>query len=201
MDWNTELDQVAEAIKPIAEGVHTFRIVSAKPTKAGSGNDMIRLECKVEGGPDNGRMGIVNIVFPFGNPRAVRMTMRRLAAFGITEEMLRAENPSIPQIAAKLIGVSAPGMVTHREWNNEVQNDIDFSTAVTGGGAGIPPAPTVPAPQVQAPATSLDDTTTAAPQPPTTAAPQPNVSAAPAPAPAPVATLDDQLEDDPFQTQ
>jgi hypothetical protein len=153
INWGSELDKVDEATKPIAEGAQNFRIVEAKPTKAtSSGNPMIRLSAKVDGGPDDGKIAYVNLVFPFDNPRAMKMTLRRLNGLGISAELLKAENPSIEQIAAKLIGRSASGTVTHREWNGEVQNDVDFM----GGGNTpnvVPDAPSIPKPDISAPVT------------------------------------------------
>jgi hypothetical protein len=147
IDWNSELDKVDEATKPIAEGPASFRIVEAKPTKASSsGNPMIRLSAKVEGGPDDGKVAFVNLVFPFDNPRAMKMTLRRLTGLGISADLLKAENPSIEQIAAKLIGRLASGTVTHREWNGEVQNDVDFVGSAMP--SGVPDAPSIPKPDI-----------------------------------------------------
>jgi len=147
INWGSELDKVDEATKPISEGGHTFRIVEAKPTKASSsGNPMIRLSAKVEGGPDDGKVAYVNLVFPFDNPRAMKMTLRRLNGLGVSADLLKAENPSIEQIAAKLIGRSAGGTVTHREWNGEVQNDVDFMGS--GTPSGVPDAPSIPKPDI-----------------------------------------------------
>lgn len=153
INWGSELDKVDEATKPIAEGPHTFRIVEAKPTKAtSSGNPMIRLSAKVEGGPDEGKIAYVNLVFPFDNPRAMKMTLRRLNGLGISAELLKAENPSIEQIAAKLIGRSSTGTVSHREWNGETQNDVDF---MSSGGVPnvVPDAPSIPRPDIAEPVT------------------------------------------------
>lgn len=145
INWQSELDKVEEGTKPIAEGTHNFRIVEAKPTKASSsGNSMIRLSAKVEGGPDDGKIAFVNLVFPFDNPRAMKMTLRRLGGLGVSAELLKAENPSIEQIAAKLIGRLAGGTVTHREWNGELQNDVDFMGS--GTPSGVPSAPSVSQP-------------------------------------------------------
>jgi len=154
INWGSELDKVDEATKPIAEGVHTFRIVEAKPTKASSsGNPMIRLSAKVEGGPDEGKVAFVNLVFPFDNPRAMKMTLRRLSGLGISAELLKAENPSIEQIAAKLIGRSSNGTVAHREWNGETQNDVDFMN--TGAVPNVvPDAPSIPRPDISEPVTA-----------------------------------------------
>lgn len=150
IDWNSELNKVEEGTKPISEGPHSFRVVEAKPAKAASsGNPMIRISAKVEGGPDDGKVAYVNLVFPFDNARAMKMTLRRLNGLGISSELLKAENPSIEQIAAKLIGRLATGQVTHREWNGEVQNDVDFMGSATPG--GVPDAPAVPKPDIPTP--------------------------------------------------
>jgi hypothetical protein len=167
IDWGAELDRVEQATKPMAEGPHTFRIVDAKPVTASTGNKMIKLTCKVEGGPDDGKLGYNNIVFTFDNPRALKMTLRRLRALGIDADLLRGEKPSIEQIAGKLMGRSAEGNVTHRQWNGETQDDIDFGAAGSGTPV-IPAAPVVggPAPVV-APAPTKEAAAPPAPVIPT----------------------------------
>lgn len=154
IDWGSELDRVEKATKPITEGVHSFRIVEAKPATASTGNKMIKLTCKVEGGPDDGKVSYTNIVFTFDNPRAMKMTLRRLASLGINPDTLKAENPSIEQIAGKLMGRKADGTVSHRMWNGEVQDDINFGVGSSSPGVAAPPTidgpgvPSIPTPSV-----------------------------------------------------
>lgn len=145
INWSQELDRVHEATKPISVGTHQFRITEAKPTKSSAGAPMIRLVCRVDGGPDDGKTAYVNLVFTFDNPRAMKMTLRRLSGLGISEETLKAENLSIEQIAARLIGRSAAGKVEHRDWNGETQSDVDFMGAGSTPGVVAPPVTAAPA--------------------------------------------------------
>jgi len=155
IDWNSELDKVAEATKPITPGVHSVTITQATPTLSSTGNQMINLVVRVEGGADDGKIAYPRVVFAFENPRAMKMTLRRLANLGISEQILRAEGPSIEQIAGRLIGRTVRGTVTHREYNGETQNEVDFldnsgagpATAAGVPNVAVPPvAPTVAAP-------------------------------------------------------
>jgi len=153
INWNEELKKVDEGTKPISQGDHDFRVMAASVATANtSGNKMIKLDVAVQGGPDNGKHAFVNIVFSFENPRAMKMTIRRLGSFGITPEFLSAQNPNLEQIAGMLIGRSVKGSVTHREWKGETQNDVDFignGVPVNPGALpSVPGVPNIPAPVV-----------------------------------------------------
>lgn len=152
VNWGEELDRVEEETKPIEEGEHMFKITGAQPTRAASsGNQMIKMVLVVDGGPDHGKTAYNNLVFPLGNPRAMKMTMKRLGALGFTKEALRVENPTVEQIAARIVGQTVKGVVSHREYKGEIQADVDFID--TPGGSvpaaprpGVPNVPTVPTP-------------------------------------------------------
>jgi hypothetical protein len=166
IDWNKELDKVDEATRPIAEGEHTFKIIDATATVSSTGNRMIRTTVKVEEpDPDAGKTAIVNLVFTFDNPRGMKMTIRRLKNIGVSEESLKAENLTIEQIAQRIVGQVAQGKVAHREWNGEMQNDVDF---VKSGVSGVPsaPSPSLPTPPTPSapPAPPTSDDTPPAPQ-------------------------------------
>jgi hypothetical protein len=115
--------------------------------------------------PDAGKTAIVNLVFTFDNPRGMKMTIRRLKNIGVSEESLKAENLTIEQIAQRIVGQVAQGKVAHREWNGEMQNDVDF---VKSGVSGVPsaPSPSLPTPPTPSapPAPPTSDDTPPAPQ-------------------------------------
>jgi hypothetical protein len=187
IDWNKELDKVDEATRPIAEGEHTFKIIDAQATVSSTGNRMIRTTVKVEEpDPDAGKTAIVNLVFTFDNPRGMKMTIRRLKNIGVSEESLKAENLTIEQIADRIKGQVAQGKVAHREWNGEMQNDVDF---VKSGVSGVPssPLPTT---------TATPSSPTTPPAPPTPPSPTPTPTLDPTP-PSPQLPLDGD-PDEPF---
>jgi len=146
INWDEELKKAEEGSRPISIGTHNFKIVEAKPATASTGNQMIKMSMKAEGGPDNNKVGYLNLVFAFDNPRAMSMTVRRLKTLGIDETWLRSANPSLEQIAGRLIGRSCTGKVTHRDFNGAPQSDIDIIPGT--GPVGIPSAPTIPAPVI-----------------------------------------------------
>jgi len=175
IDWNKELDKVDEATRPIAEGEHTFKIIDATATVSSTGNRMIRTTVKVEEpDPDAGKTAIVNLVFTFDNPRGMKMTIRRLKNIGISEEQLKAENLTIEQIAQRITGQVAQGKVAHREWNGEMQNDVDFVKSGISGIASarpVPSSPTPPAPSTPTTAPSTSPTPSTPPTPSSDAPP------------------------------
>jgi len=168
IDWNKELDKVDEATRPIAEGEHTFKIIDATATVSSTGNRMIRTTVKVEEpDPDAGKTAIVNLVFTFDNPRGMKMTIRRLKNIGISEEQLKAENLTIEQIAQRITGQVAQGKVAHREWNGEMQNDVDFVKSGISGIASAPPVPSSPTPPAPSTPTTAPSTSPTPSTPPT----------------------------------
>jgi hypothetical protein len=158
MDWNEILDKQEKdpGFKPAPADKYRLRVDKAEGIKASTGKDMVKLTCKIIGGPYDTKLVWTNIVFTNDNPNAVRFTLRKLAALGISEEALRANNPSKEQIAAMVQGVEFEGEVIINDQDN---NDIKSFRSLLPGGASVPtpsvpsaptvpPAPTIPTPTI-----------------------------------------------------
>jgi hypothetical protein len=196
MDWNKILDkQAAEGAANIpVEGKYPIIVIESEAIVAGSGNNMIKLRCRVTEGPYKDKDAWTNIVFALDSEVAMKFTLRKLRALGVTREYLRTHNPTTKQIAALLKGAEAEAEIGISEFEGEAQNEIkSFKSLHTTGLGGVSaPVPPVPSPPVPDPA--------APPRPPMTAedVPPPPVPATP---PVPQPTPSDQSyvpSDEPF---
>lgn len=170
MNWDEILrEQESDpGFAPVPEGKYPVRVEKAEATKASTGADMIKTQFVIVGGPHDGKKVFTNIVFSYNNPTAMRFTLRKLKALGVTREYLAANNPSTDQIASMIVGATCEAEVTIREYEGEKSNDVKSlrDLGEPGGtpappitdSATAPPVPTVP------PAPTI-------PEPPTPAAP------------------------------
>lgn len=164
LNWDDILEEQEGAdteFAAIPATTYTVEIESAEARTAQSGNKMINLTCRVQGGPYDQRIVWTNIVFATDNPTAMKFTLRKLKALGVTKEWLARENPSTETIAAQIEGVVAEAEVTQRTWEDELRNDIKsfkaLATPSPGSAASEPPAPAAtptptPDPEPKAPA-------------------------------------------------
>lgn len=130
----------------------------SKPSS--TGKEMIKLELQVTDGPYANRILFNYIVFSTGNPKAMRLTLNRLAAFGLTREFIATTKPSVAQIAELLVGRKAIAQVgIQQEGDYKGSNEVKgfkplegveqpaVATPAAAKPAGVPniPVPNVPA--------------------------------------------------------
>lgn len=180
LNWDDVLGSVEEVEKENADKPNDFEalptgpynvvVQEAEKQTSKAGNDMIRVRVQVTDGPYANRVLFNYIVFSQGNPNAMRMTLERLAAFGVTRETIATTKPSISQIADMLVGRKAIAKVdVQKEGEYAGRNEIK----------GFRPLDGVDQPPVSVPAQSQPGVPNV-PQP--AAAPAPEAaSAAPAP--------------------
>src|SRR5690606_19482313 len=101
MNWDEILKEQESdpGFAPVPDGKYPVRVEKAEATKASTGADMIKTQFVIVGGPHDGKKVFTNIVFSYNNPTAMRFTLRKLKALGVTREYLAANNPSTDQIA------------------------------------------------------------------------------------------------------
>jgi hypothetical protein len=117
LNWDDVLGSVEEDEKEnpsssndfeaLPKGPYNVVVQEADKQVSSTGKDMIKLRVQVTDGPYANRVLFNYIVFSQGNPKAMRMTLERLAAFGVTRETIAAHKPSISQIADMLVGRKA----------------------------------------------------------------------------------------------
>jgi hypothetical protein len=158
MDWNKILEEQEHdpGYTPVPKGKYTVRVVKAEAVKTGKGDDMLKIVTQVVGGPYDTKQIWTNIVFATSNPKAMRFTLRKLSALGVTREILGTQNPPPERIADMIIGAECEAEVSVTEYQGEQRNDIAAFRVVSPGAeatpsiptSAVPPAPTIPAPSV-----------------------------------------------------
>lgn len=197
LNWDDILEEQEEAdseFAAIPANTYTVEVDSAEATTAQSGNKMIKCTLRVQGGPYNGRLLWTNIVFATANPVAMKFTLRKLRALGVTKEWLAAQNPSVEQIASAIEGKVVDAEVEVKPYNGENTNDVKGFKAVAAGAGSPAPGPAAAAPPAppttKKAASSAPPTPTPTPEPPTPAAPPKD----PEPQP-PTPSMDDDTEE------
>lgn len=147
----------------IPAGPYTVVVQEAEKAVSGNtGRDMIKVRVQVAEGPYANRVLFAYIVFTTDNPKNMRITLDKIAAFGITREFIATQKPSIPQIAELLVGRKATATVGIQQsgdykGNNEVKGfrplkGVDQpAPQVTVSKPGVP---TIPQPEAAAPVTT-----------------------------------------------
>jgi hypothetical protein len=202
MNWDDILKEQEQdpGFAPVPESKYPVRVEAAEATKASTGADMIKVQFGIVGGPFDTKKVFTNIVFSVGNPTAMRFTLRKLAALGVTKEILAAQNPTTAQIAGMILGAEAEAEVTLRPATEEypAKNDVkslkrlgaaipDAPAPAPAPSTGGPPVPTPPAPAVPPPPPVPTPPTPPVPEPPAPPAPEPAPAPEPQPEPAPEA--------------
>lgn len=134
-----------------------------KQVSNNTGADMIKMKVQVTGGPYANRVLFKYLVFKKGSPKAMRITLEQLSAFGITREFIGTQKPSISQIAELLVGREAVAIVGIQgkeageyEGRNEIKSfrKLEGATQPAPQVADAKPAgvPSVPQPEAAAPA-------------------------------------------------
>lgn len=129
-----------------------------KQVSQNTGKDMIKVRVQVTEGPYANRVLFSYIVFSTDNPKAMRITLDKIAAFGVTREFIATQKPSIPQIAELLVGRKAKATVgIQKEGEYAGRNEVKGfrplegvdqpAPQVTESKPGVPviPQPEVPA--------------------------------------------------------
>lgn len=174
MNWDEVLGSVEkdEADNPsssggdfeaLPKGPYEVVVQDADKQVASTGKDMIKVRIQVTGGPYANRVLFSYLVFARENPKAMRLTLDRLAAFGLTREFFATTRPSLSQIAELLVGrkaIAVVGIQDSGEYKgrNEVksfrllddgsQHPPVLSAATKTGVPTIPTAPVVTQPLV-----------------------------------------------------
>ncbi len=172
LDWDdvlggVEAEEKESPDKPqgdfeaLPKGPYKVVVQEADKQLASTGKDMIKVRVQVTDGPYANRVLFNYIVFAKENPKAMRMTLERLAAFGLTREFIATQKPSISEIAELLVGRKATAVVGVQDsgeykGRNEIKrfNPLEGveqpAAPVASKPAGVPNIPT-PAVEVSTP--------------------------------------------------
>lgn len=149
MNWDDILnDQDGdEEVGVLPKGLYNVEVTAAEAAgPSAAGNRWVKVSCKVLDGPYENRMLWTNIVFVLTNSKAMKFTIAKLKALGVSQEWLRSSNPSMDDIAARIVGKHAVADVDDtKEYNGQKQNEIKTFKPLSGSNNGVtsvvPPAP------------------------------------------------------------
>lgn len=185
-NWDDLLGVAAEAgftVLPVGE--YHVVVDSAEAAKTQNGKDQIKVKFRVASGPYQGKGPIFNnFVISPENANAMSFFFQHMAVFGITDEYLKQNRPSIAQLAGFLVGRQANIVISHREWQGQTRMNVDKIMKVSPGVGTAPPVPATPAAPA-APAAPISPAAPAAPSAPAAPA-TPAAPAAPIPPVPPV---------------
>jgi len=191
LDWDAvlggvEADEKEAPDKPrgdfeaLPKGPYNVVVQDASKETSGAGNDMIKTYIRVTEGPYANRTLFSYIVFT-QNPKGNRMTLEKLAAFGLTREWLAQNRPSVPAIAEALVGLKAVAVVgVQEEGDYKGRNEVKGFRPLEGGAT----APAAPAASKPAGVPNI---------------PKPAAEAAAPPVPVPQVPTGDAASADPFE--
>ena len=161
IDWNSVLDGIDDEDTPLPKDDYEVKVTKAEATTASTGAAMINVQMQVVGGPHAGRVLFTNLVFKTDNPNAMKMTLRKLKALGVTREWILESGAQTEQIATAIVGKVALAAVDQREWQGEMRNEVGMFKS------SGPVVPSAPKPTVSSPSISP------VPDPPTITPPTP----------------------------
>jgi hypothetical protein len=159
--WSALRKSAEDSVKPLPDGQYNVKVEKAEAVKSSTGKDMLKLVVIVEDGPHAGRRLWPNFVLSPESPFAMNLFFQNLAGFGLDEDFFTVleesglgVEDSLALVAEALVGRTASGTTTQREFKNRVMNDIDgFKVGGSaanapvstnfGGGGGLGGAPAI----------------------------------------------------------
>jgi hypothetical protein len=145
-NWD-DLTKAADdaGFEAVPAGEYDVEVATAEAAKTGGNNggtkDKIKVKFKIENGPHAGKSLFNDFVLSPENPNALGFFFRHMAALGLTREYFQG-NPSLPVVAAALVGRRCRVKVSIRMWDEQERNQVDKVLPPLGGAAasGIVPA-------------------------------------------------------------
>lgn len=172
IDWNQLSKDAEAAFSPVPPGDYNALVTESSAVVAGTGKPMVKVKFRILDGPHANRVLFNNFVVSADNATAMGFFFRHMRVFGMDAAFFAAQ-PSMEQIADRLLNQQVVITVNLRKYQGEDQNGVAGIKPSLGGGlGGVPSAlPGVPAASSVPPAP--------APAP----APAPPAPVPPAPAP------------------
>jgi Protein of unknown function (DUF669) len=127
------------SFEPLPIGEYSVVIDEATHSQTQSGKLMFKAKMKVEGGPHDGRIVWTNFTVSPESPTALSIFFQQMRTLGLDSNFFAAQ-PSEDIIASNLTGKRCTVVLSQREWNGQMRNDVK-SIKPALGGAVAPPAP------------------------------------------------------------
>lgn len=119
----------------VPDGLYDCKIASTKPGQTGSGYEKINARFVVLSGPYEGGSIFMDFIVTADKPGGLSLLGERLAALGITEDMLH-DNLQMADLAALMIGRTAQIRLGTRVFNEKEYDDVKSMKALATPGSG-----------------------------------------------------------------
>jgi hypothetical protein len=161
VDWGAVLQDASDnnSFGPIPPDDYDVSVIEAEATTFSSGTTGLKLKLGVLNGPHAGRWLWTNLVMKEGQARQI--SVRNIQAIGVDPDWLRTQNPSLVQVAEKMVGMIAVATVGTKMYQGEERNEVkNFKRAESAvpdaPSPSAEPAPPAPSPQPATAAASGD---------------------------------------------
>lgn len=149
--WSELQEQAAIAFSALPAGEYGVVVTEATAVESKNGKPMIKVKLRVQDGAHAGRVVFNNFVVSTDNPTALGFFFRNMKAFGLDATYF-AGNPTMPEIADRLLGIPVIVTLGVRTYQGEEQNEVKTIRPSTGGPVGMPAAVALPGMGASAPA-------------------------------------------------
>ena len=138
--------------EPLPNGEYEAVVEEASHTQTSTGKTMFKMTYKITSGPFANRKVWGNQTISPENPNALGYFFRAMAALGLDSDFFGA-GPTPDQVTQHLVGRSCIVVLTQREWNGEMRNEVK-SLKKGGGGGSLPMGQQTMVPNVPMPGAS-----------------------------------------------
>ena len=153
IDWDATLkdasDNDTRAALPSSD--YDVEVLTAEATTFNSGSTGIKTKLRVTSGPFEDRWLWDNLVFKEGQARTI--SVRNIQNMGVDQDWLKTANPTLVQLAEKLVGLRCTATVGIKTWQGDERNEVKGYKAANGASApgSVSAAPVRTAPSAEAP--------------------------------------------------
>lgn len=148
IDWDATLKDASDTDtrSALPPSEYDVEVLSAEAVTFGSGSTGIKTKLRVTSGPHEDRWLWNNLVFKEGQARTI--SVRNIQNMGVDQNWLKTSNPSLVQLAERLVGLHCVAVVGIQMYQGEERNDVkSFKPGNGSNGSGAAPAPPTPAAQ------------------------------------------------------
>lgn len=150
LPWNEMLESSEDdGYRRVPDGWYDCVIKSAEAGKTSNGYEKIDARFVVESGPYAGSSLFKGFVLTPDKPGGLKFFFRHLGVLGVTRDYIKAQQPTIEQLAVTVVDRRAQVLVGTRVWNDQERAEVkDLKALVGEPGAIYAPSFTLPSPSV-----------------------------------------------------
>lgn len=122
--------------KAYPSGEYDMLVRKAVPAKTGGGKHCVKVTLEFIGGPLKGKTVPDQLNWSPESDIAARIFAQAVAKMGADQPWIKANNPTMAQLAAKVQGAKVHVKLTEDDWNGMPRNKVAYLTTISLGGGG-----------------------------------------------------------------